>query len=218
MWGEWFRAILDIVLIGLVSAGLVQATRLLGHLAGLRASRTEMERFVHEFGATVMRAEKGIRNLKQAARESGDDLEKLVEKSFMVRDELQFIVESADQLAERLTKAASDTVRPRRHPAPEASKNPPPKPRQTGAGTHPKSPAVDALSIFRPQGTDLPCGKRADAGIEKAELDHDPSLPYQPTCCFSIYDGCRRACSGSAPQRYLGNRFIGETFGIDSPR
>lgn len=107
MMAEWIRSSLDIILIFLVGAGLVQATRLIWHLTGLRVGRVEMERFVREFHATVLRAETGIKNLKLAARESGDDLEKLVEKSVMVRDELQFIVESADQLAERLTNAAS---------------------------------------------------------------------------------------------------------------
>ena len=104
---EWVRSILDLVLIVMVGIGLVQAARLIRHLAGLQQGRVDMERFVREFNATVMRAEAGIKNLRSAARESGDDLEKLVEKSNMVRDELRFIVESADQLANRLTSAAS---------------------------------------------------------------------------------------------------------------
>lgn len=112
MLAEWIRSGLDLILILLVGVGLVQATRLIWHLAGLRASRVEMEHFVRDFNSTVLRAEAGIKGLKMAARESGDDLEKLVEKSTMVRDELQFIVESADQLADRLTAAASSVVRP----------------------------------------------------------------------------------------------------------
>lgn len=112
MLAEWIRSGLDLILIFLVGVGLVQATRLIWHLAGLRASRVEMEHFVRDFNATVLRAEAGIKGLKMAARESGDDLERLVDKSLMVRDELQFIVESADMLAERLTQAASSVVRP----------------------------------------------------------------------------------------------------------
>jgi Domain of unknown function (DUF6468) len=108
---EWLGSALDILLILMIGAGLVQVSRLIGHLAGLKKSRAEMERFVHEFGATVMRAEAGIKALKQAARESGDDLEKLVERSTMIRDELTFIVESADQLAERLSVAATSAQR-----------------------------------------------------------------------------------------------------------
>ncbi len=107
---EWVRALLDLLLIGMVGAGLVQAARLIKHLNILKQGRIDMERFVHEFNATVIRAEAGIKGLRNAARESGDDLEKLVEKAVLVRDELQFIVESADQIAERLSQSA--TVRP----------------------------------------------------------------------------------------------------------
>jgi hypothetical protein len=104
---EWIRSSLDLVLILIVGAGLVQASRLIAHLAGLRQGRIDMERFVHEFNSTVMRAEAGIKGLRQAARESGDDLEKLLEKALLVRDELQFMTESADQIAERLSQSAS---------------------------------------------------------------------------------------------------------------
>jgi hypothetical protein len=109
---EWIRSALDLVLILIVGAGLVQAARLITHLAGLRQGRLDMERFVHDFNSTVMRAEAGIKGLRQAARESGDDLEKLVEKALAVRDELQFITESADQVAERLSQSASSIMRP----------------------------------------------------------------------------------------------------------
>ena len=108
---EWILAGLDVLLIILVVSGLVQAIRLIRHLRDLRQGRLEMERFVHEFNATVIRAEAGIKGLRHAARESGDDLEKLVEKAGMIRDELTFIVESADQLADRLSAAASSIVR-----------------------------------------------------------------------------------------------------------
>jgi hypothetical protein len=109
---EWIRSLLDLILIGVVAAGLVQAVRLIRHLRELKQSRAEMERFVRDFNATVLRAENGIRTLKQTARENGDDLEKLVGKAGLIRDELQFIVESADHLAERLTSAASVAPRP----------------------------------------------------------------------------------------------------------
>lgn len=112
MISEWIRAALDVMLIVVVGSGLVQAARLIRHLQGLRQGRVDMERFVYEFNATVLRAEAGIKGLRHAARESGDDLEKLVEKAVTLRDELQYIVEHGDQLAERITKASSNVGRP----------------------------------------------------------------------------------------------------------
>lgn len=59
----------------------------------MRASRTEMQRFILDFSATVGRAEAGIKGLKTAARSSGDDLEKLIERAHGLRDELHFLIE-----------------------------------------------------------------------------------------------------------------------------
>ena len=68
-----------------------------------------------------------------------DDLEKLVEKSLMVRDELQFIVESADQLAERLSQAVTGVVRPEEvHAETKPSETKPPSPASENA----KAPSV----------------------------------------------------------------------------
>jgi len=107
---SWLTLILDGVLILVVSVGVVQATRLIAQLRDLRAGRVEMERFVRDFNSAVIRAEAGIKSLRSAARDSGDDLEKLVEKAVMVRDELNFIVESADSVAERLSVTASGVL------------------------------------------------------------------------------------------------------------
>jgi hypothetical protein len=85
--------------------------RLTRQLAELRASHASMERFVAEFNATVLRAEAGIRGLKNASRESGDDLEKLIEKARLLRDELHFLTESADQIAARLSDKAGAAAR-----------------------------------------------------------------------------------------------------------
>lgn len=108
---EWIGLGIDIAMILVVGAGVIQATRLILQLQDLRASRAEMERFVFDFNSAVTRAEMGIKTLKSAARDSGDDLEKLVEKANSVRDELNFIIESADTMAEKLSHAASAAKR-----------------------------------------------------------------------------------------------------------
>jgi hypothetical protein len=103
----WVGLILDVILMALVATGVVYAMRLIKQLQELKSGRAEMERFVRDFNAAVMRAEAGIKGLRAAAREAGDDLEKLIDKGHMVRDELNFIVESADNVAERLSITAS---------------------------------------------------------------------------------------------------------------
>ena len=75
------------------------AVKLSRQINTLRATRLEMEKIIGTFNATVLRCESGIRELKQVARTSGDDLEKLIERGQSLRDELVFISESADQIA-----------------------------------------------------------------------------------------------------------------------
>lgn len=119
--GDIISFLLDVVMAGLLITGIVYAMRLSRQLAALRASRGEMERFVAEFSATVQRAEAGVRGLKQAARDSGDDLEKLIGKAETIRDELAFLVESADQIANRLSDSAAGAARSMLRPESPAS-------------------------------------------------------------------------------------------------
>lgn len=113
--------VLDVLLIALLSAAIVYAAKLLKQLGTLRSSRAEMERFVITFNGTVLRAEAGIKELKHAARESGDDLEQLIEKARKVSDELTFLVESADQIATRLSDNAIAATSTKAAPTPAAA-------------------------------------------------------------------------------------------------
>lgn len=103
--------LISLILIGTVGTGIAYAIKLIKQLQELRGSRAEMERFVAEFSGTVLRAETGVKNLRQAAREGGDDLEKLIEKAQLIRDELHFLIESADTMASRISKEASGVAR-----------------------------------------------------------------------------------------------------------
>jgi hypothetical protein len=113
--------VLNVILIGLLATGIACALRLSRQLAALRASHSEMESFVANFSATVQRAEAGVRGLKQAARNDGDLLEKQIEKAQAMRDELHFLIESADKIANRLSATASSAVTGPQTPATPAS-------------------------------------------------------------------------------------------------
>ncbi|MDD3371649.1 MAG: DUF6468 domain-containing protein [Alphaproteobacteria bacterium] len=151
----WIGLFLDTALIGVVGAGVVQATRLIRQLSDLRASRAEMERFVRDFNGAVVRAEDCIKNLRRTARESGDDLEKLVEKAGMVRDELNFIVESADGIADRLSSATSKAMRSE---PPSAGKQEAPRPPPPVEQRKPRKPAT-VSPIVPPQSQKAPISR-----------------------------------------------------------
>lgn len=107
----YLNILLDLALIGLLVVGINYAMKLSKQLAAMRAAHVEMERFVDDFNGTVTRAEAGIKGLKNTARTCGDDLEKLIDKGHLLRDELHFLTESADQIATRLSSSASQVAR-----------------------------------------------------------------------------------------------------------
>lgn len=103
--------IVDLVMIVFLGLGVATGLRLMRELAALRSHQADMERIILSFNAGVNRAESGIKGLKQAARSAGDDLEPLIERAQNLRDELQFLIDSADQMATRLSDAASQSPR-----------------------------------------------------------------------------------------------------------
>jgi hypothetical protein len=100
---ETLKLLLDVMMIGLLGAGIYFAIRLERQLKALRESRADMARYTLEFARDVGRAEVSIKNLKQISREAGDDLEKLLGQSRAMRDELKFIIDRADTLSAKVS-------------------------------------------------------------------------------------------------------------------
>ena len=145
---EMLSLLLDISLIGLLLVGIRYAVKLSRQLGEMRQARAEMERFVFDFSAAINRAETGVRNLKNTARSSGDDLEQLIEKGQLLRDELTFLTESADQVANRLSSAATTATRCSGAPAQpvaRAAATPAPPTKPMAAPQPPKDKAMAAL-------------------------------------------------------------------------
>jgi hypothetical protein len=111
---EIVKLLLDVMMIGLLGAGIYFAIRLERQLKALRESRTDMARYTQEFARDVGRAELSIKNLKQISRETGDDLEKLLGQGRAMRDELQFVIDRADTLSAKVsmvpTRAAVEAI------------------------------------------------------------------------------------------------------------
>ena len=101
-----FSLLLDVMLIGLLGVTIAYVLRLNRRISVLHQSRAEIEKLVQDFGAIVMRAEAGVNNLKLAAEESGYALEKQIERATYLREEMHFMIQTADQLAERITQMA----------------------------------------------------------------------------------------------------------------
>lgn len=142
----YLSLILDLLLIALLSVAIFHAVKLSRQLKELKANRLDMQKFVIDFNGTVLRAEAGIQGLKKVSRECGDDLEQLIEGGTSLRDELTYLVESADKMASRLTSEAANAVRsapePQR-PTPGAAPKQAPFPPKAPANA-PKQPAASS--------------------------------------------------------------------------
>jgi hypothetical protein len=117
---EWT---LEIVLIVLLGATLFQAIRLERALGVLKRDRASLESLVIGFNASTHQAESGIQRLRAAADGAGRTIESQIGKSVSLKDDLAFLTERGDRLADRLdrlVRAARPLVQERATDAPMA--------------------------------------------------------------------------------------------------
>lgn len=114
---EWT---LDIILIVLLAATLLQAIRLERALGMLKRDRASLEALVAGFNISTHQAESGIQRLRSAVDGAGRQVEAQMAKSVSLKDDLSFLTERGDRLADRLdalVRAARPlTARPEAQP------------------------------------------------------------------------------------------------------
>lgn len=103
-----FAMILDVLVVLLLVPTIIFAVILNGRLSAMRKSREELGRSISVFNDATVRAEAGITRLKRTSEESTKALQEKVEKAQMLRDDLAFMIERADQMASRLENAVRE--------------------------------------------------------------------------------------------------------------
>ncbi len=121
---EWTLEILLVVLLG---ATLLQAVRLERALGVLKRDRSSLEALVARFNASTQLAETGIQRLRAAAEGAGHDIDGQLTKSRSLKDDLVFLTERGDRLADRLDGLVR-TARPLIRERPTHSDPPPRQP------------------------------------------------------------------------------------------
>ncbi|NUB16439.1 hypothetical protein GAY28_30430 [Azospirillum brasilense] len=104
--------VLDLVMVGLLAATIAYAIILNRQIIKLRESRGEMAELVRGLNEAMSRAETGVRGLKKTAHDTGDDLQRTVAKAQTLRDELEFMIEAADAMANRLGNGGGERPKP----------------------------------------------------------------------------------------------------------
>lgn len=126
---DW-KIILDLLVSVLLVATIGYAVMLNQRLTQLRKNRDDLAKIIVSFNEATVRAESSIPKLRKAAEDAGQSLQERVEKAQSLRDDLAFMIERADTMANRLENAVR-SARTEVKGAPAAV--PPPAPRaQTG--------------------------------------------------------------------------------------
>ena len=116
---EW---LLEIALVLLLAATLFHAVRLERALGVLKRDRVALEELVGAFNSSTTAAEQGIERLRAAADGAGRQLARHIEMAGGVKDDLQFLTERGNRLADQLdqlVRAAKPLVREVSPPLPE---------------------------------------------------------------------------------------------------
>ncbi len=99
---QWF---LEVALLLLLAATLFHALRLERALGVLKRDRAVLEELVQGFNDSTRQAESGIERLRSAADGAGRQISRQVEAAQLLRDDLTFLTDRSDRLAERLEAA-----------------------------------------------------------------------------------------------------------------
>ena len=142
-----YKLVLDVMVAALLLVTIIYAWVLNQRLSQLRRNRDDLAKVVASFNDATARAEAGIPKLRKAAEETGLALQERVEKAQSLRDDLAFMIERADAMADRLEQAVRVAREEIRSPAPSAMapasgpvvRTAPPRPAQP----HPSAPVVE---------------------------------------------------------------------------
>ena len=97
--------LLELVLLLLLAATLFHALRLERALGVLKRDRAVLEALVDGFNNSTRQAETGIERLRSAADGAGRQMARQIEAAQRLRDDMSFLTERGELLAERLEAA-----------------------------------------------------------------------------------------------------------------
>ncbi|HYG89295.1 MAG TPA: DUF6468 domain-containing protein [Azospirillum sp.] len=108
--------VLDLLMVGLLVATIAYAIILNKQIVRLRESRGELAELVKGLNEAMAKADIGVRGMKQTAHQTGEGLQKAIDKAAALRDELQFMIEAGNTLADRLSGYSDDRPKPAAKP------------------------------------------------------------------------------------------------------
>lgn len=171
------KIVLDIILGFLLVGTSFYLWMLNKRLSVLRKNRDEMAKLIAQFNEATVRADTSIPKLRQAAEAAGQALQERVEKAQSLRDDLAFMIERADSMADRLegaVRAGRNEMKAAPKPAAAPAAAPPqpqPQPQpQVQPAMSPRPAAAAAGSLATAAGGASPLVSPATAAAVTAAL------------------------------------------------
>jgi hypothetical protein len=96
---EWM---LELVLVAMLAVTLFHAVRLERALGVLKRDRATLESLVTGFNTSTRQAEQGVERLRAAADGAGRQIARQSEAAMALKDDLAFLTERGEKLADRL--------------------------------------------------------------------------------------------------------------------
>lgn len=94
--------LVDVLLLVLLGATLIQAVRLERALGSMRRDRAELERTIAEFESATRQAEAGLERLRGSAEGTLKQIARQIDQGGSLRQDLEFLAARGEKLADRL--------------------------------------------------------------------------------------------------------------------
>lgn len=154
------QVLLEVALLLMLAATLFHALRLERALGVLKRDRAVLEELVEGFNDSTRQAESGIERLRSAADGAGRQMARQTETAQRLRDDLAFLADRSDRLAERLESAIRSARMfgdqfavsglPASAPSAGAASAPPPPPAVQPAPLLPQATLAGLASLTAP--------------------------------------------------------------------
>lgn len=105
------QLILDGLIVALLAGTIFFAARLSLHLKVFRESRKELESLIGTLTEQTETAHTAIEGMRETARQSGRDLQQLINEAKSLTDEMEIMTEAGNNMANRLERNAETAAR-----------------------------------------------------------------------------------------------------------
>ena len=102
MTATWISILIDLSVAGLLAVAILYAIRLNRTLESLREGKAELATLIGRFDEAAAHAERSVARLSQSTTEQGKVLNAAISEAQALRDELAFMLERGDSVAERI--------------------------------------------------------------------------------------------------------------------